>query len=73
MISLNSNLYSLLLNEIEKNTSSVFLLKTANRDALEKLYKEKNLNESNHNYFYKNYSSSSLSESYNITSKKISL
>lgn len=64
MISLNSNLYSLLLNEIEKNTSSVFLLKTANRDALEKLYKEKNLNESNHNYFYKNYSSSSLSEPY---------
>lgn len=64
MLSLNSNIYSLLLNEIEKNTSSVFLLKTANKSALEKLYIEKSSSQNNSNYFYKNYCSPSLSEPY---------
>ena len=64
MISLDSNIYSLLINEVEKNTSSVFLLKTVNRFALEEIYKEKCLSKNNSNYFYKNYYSSSLSEPY---------
>lgn len=64
MCSLNSTIYSLLLNEVEKNTSSIFLLKTDNRNVLEKLYKEHTLNKSDRNYYYKNFYSSSLSEPY---------